>query len=128
KRKTSNRALLIPSNFSKKMNSLPSEIKKKIFEYPAIIEYNEKLTASLARFQFPNAYFQIKNEMGNKTISSIDYSIDAELKQNYESQNVLGFIKGKTKPDSFIVISAHYDHLGRMGKDVYFPGANDNAS
>ena len=23
---------------------------------------------------------------------------------------------------------AHYDHLGRMGNEVYFPGANDNAS
>jgi Zn-dependent M28 family amino/carboxypeptidase len=26
------------------------------------------------------------------------------------------------------MFSAHYDHLGRMGKDTYFPGANDNAS
>jgi Zn-dependent M28 family amino/carboxypeptidase len=37
-------------------------------------------------------------------------------------------VQGKVKPDSFIVISAHYDHLGRMGKQTYFPGANDNAS
>ncbi|MDP4204980.1 MAG: M28 family peptidase, partial [Bacteroidota bacterium] len=27
-----------------------------------------------------------------------------------------------------IVVTAHYDHLGKMGKEVYFPGANDNAS
>jgi len=26
------------------------------------------------------------------------------------------------------VLSAHYDHLGKMGEEVYFPGANDNAS
>jgi Zn-dependent M28 family amino/carboxypeptidase len=26
------------------------------------------------------------------------------------------------------VFSAHYDHLGKMGKDTYFPGASDNAS
>jgi len=25
-------------------------------------------------------------------------------------------------------VSAHYDHLGRMGSACYFPGANDNAS
>ena len=31
-------------------------------------------------------------------------------------------------PDSFIVLTGHYDHLGHMGKDTYFPGANDNAS
>lgn len=47
---------------------------------------------------------------------------------NHQSQNILGYIKGTQYPDSFIVFSAHYDHLGRMGKDVYFPGANDNAS
>ena len=32
------------------------------------------------------------------------------------------------RPDSFLVVSAHYDHLGMMGPHVYFPGANDNAS
>jgi aminopeptidase YwaD len=32
------------------------------------------------------------------------------------------------QPDSFIFITAHYDHLGGLGKDTYFPGANDNAS
>ena len=37
-------------------------------------------------------------------------------------------VKGTALPDSFIFITAHYDHLGGMGKDTYFPGANDNAS
>jgi Zn-dependent M28 family amino/carboxypeptidase len=37
-------------------------------------------------------------------------------------------VKGTAKPDSLILITAHYDHLGGMGSDTYFPGANDNAS
>jgi Zn-dependent M28 family amino/carboxypeptidase len=41
---------------------------------------------------------------------------------------VIGYIKGSQYPDSFIVFSAHYDHLGMMGKWALFPGANDNAS
>ncbi|MCX6294627.1 MAG: M20/M25/M40 family metallo-hydrolase, partial [Bacteroidetes bacterium] len=28
----------------------------------------------------------------------------------------------------FIVYTAHYDHLGQMGEEIFFPGANDNAS
>ena len=44
------------------------------------------------------------------------------------TRNVAGYIKGSTCPDSFIFITAHYDHLGLMGKGTYFPGANDNAS
>lgn len=33
-----------------------------------------------------------------------------------------------TLKDSFIVFTSHYDHLGMMGKEAMFPGANDNAS
>ncbi|MDP1725416.1 MAG: M28 family peptidase [Bacteroidota bacterium] len=44
------------------------------------------------------------------------------------TQNVLAYVKGKQQADSFIVITAHYDHLGMLGKDAIFPGANDNAS
>jgi len=56
-------------------------------------------------------------------------SIKAKNKfiQAYETQNVIGFVKGKKYPDQFIILSAHYDHLGMMGKTMY-PGANDNGS
>lgn len=41
--------------------------------------------------------------------------------------NLVGQIRGTVDPDSVIVVSAHYDHLGlRRGK--LFPGADDNAS
>ncbi len=43
------------------------------------------------------------------------------------SENVLGFIYGTEKPEEVIVISAHYDHLGVKG-DQIFRGADDNAS
>ncbi len=43
------------------------------------------------------------------------------------SHNVLGYIPGTRVPDSLLVLTAHYDHLGRMGKAI-FPGANDNAA
>ncbi|MBA3706953.1 MAG: M28 family peptidase, partial [Bacteroidetes bacterium] len=58
----------------------------------------------------------------------IKLNIESKFIPKYESQNVIGYIPGSTYPDSFIVYSAHYDHLGQMGKNVYFPGANDNAS
>ena len=58
---------------------------------------------------------------------TLKFNIENELIENYSSQNVIGCIRGSAQPDSFIVITAHYDHLGRMGK-AYFPGANDNAS
>ena len=54
------------------------------------------------------------------------------------SQNIIGFIKAKSKSDSTIIIGAHYDHLdscSNLSKEI-FPlkrclvhnGADDNAS
>ncbi len=56
----------------------------------------------------------------------VQIDIDSKYYPSYETQNIIGYIKGKS--DTSIVLSAHYDHLGTMGKDVYFPGANDNGS
>jgi len=42
-------------------------------------------------------------------------------------QNVMGFIEGTDLKDEIVVVSAHYDHLGKRGSDVY-NGADDNGS
>lgn len=60
--------------------------------------------------------------------ATVSFNIEQEFVKDYESQNVCGMTKGSVRPDSFVFFTAHYDHLGRMGKDVYIPGANDNAS
>ena len=41
--------------------------------------------------------------------------------------NLLGLVRGTVHPDRYIVVSAHYDHLG-MRDGVIFHGADDNAS
>lgn len=44
-----------------------------------------------------------------------------------DSENVVAFIKGSTYPNQYVVISAHYDHLGKKyGRE--YPGADDDAS
>ncbi|WP_036601250.1 M20/M25/M40 family metallo-hydrolase [Olivibacter sitiensis] len=45
--------------------------------------------------------------------------------------NVVGVLPGKSKPNEFIVFSAHYDHLGivkPVGQDSIANGADDDAS
>ncbi len=59
---------------------------------------------------------------------NISIRIESRFYPQYTSQNVIGMVRGTEQPDSFLVFTAHYDHLGQMGSDVYFPGANDNAS
>ena len=53
--------------------------------------------------------------------------IQNNLFNSKEGSNIIGFVKGTLFPDSFIVISAHYDHLGQKGSKIY-NGADDNAS
>lgn len=43
------------------------------------------------------------------------------------SENVLGYLKGTDKKDEVVIITAHYDHLGTDGKEIW-NGADDDGS
>mgnify|MGYP002522167411 CR=1 FL=1 len=60
-------------------------------------------------------------------VKSIRVSIDNEFLKDFELFNVIAKVEGR-RHDSCFVFTAHYDHLGNLGKDVFYPGANDNAS
>jgi Zn-dependent M28 family amino/carboxypeptidase len=61
------------------------------------------------------------------------YLIRIKQKINYRRlRNIVGMIPGRSRPDEYVIFSAHYDHLG-IGKpdaagDSVFNGANDDAS
>ena len=61
---------------------------------------------------------------GSKTIT---VDIDNEFLKDYRCFNVIASVEGASH-DSCYVFTAHYDHLGNLGRRVYYPGANDNAS
>ncbi len=48
-------------------------------------------------------------------------------KTEYAGANLIGYLPGTQDPNRFLVISAHYDHLGVRNGRLY-PGADDNAS
>ena len=47
--------------------------------------------------------------------------------KTFNGVNVLGLIEGTRVPDRYIVVTAHYDHVGSSGGQIY-NGADDNAS
>ncbi|MCF8302819.1 MAG: M28 family peptidase [Bacteroidales bacterium] len=55
-------------------------------------------------------------------------NVKTRFNKNFPVKNVVGYVPGKKYWSNFVVITAHYDHLGRMGNSIYFPGANDNGS
>ncbi|RZL49400.1 MAG: M28 family peptidase [Pedobacter sp.] len=93
-----------------------------------VVTLEEKLTWSVS--QKVNDYTQIfvKKSSLSEIPKHIDVTIENTFIPDFRAANICGIVKGTTKPDSVILITAHYDHLGGMGNDTYFPGANDNGS
>lgn len=95
-----------------------------------------KLTASLASEQASQMRLEVLESVWRSvpstavgpTVALVEARVEATLQHQYPTQNIVGFVPGRLQPDSFLVVTAHYDHLGRMGARTYFPGANDNAS
>jgi hypothetical protein len=86
-----------------------------------------KLTWSISGNQIPHPVITLNTAIVLNENSVINLDIESRLGK-YTTANIIGYLAGTALPDSFLVITAHYDHLGKMGKDTYFPGANDNAS
>jgi hypothetical protein len=64
-----------------------------------------------------------KNEM---TPLSLSLKVEVE-KTKVSTENVLGLIEGTDKKDEIVILTAHYDHIGKEGDKIYF-GADDDGS
>lgn len=74
------------------------------------------------------AVIDILEDKFPEEVREISINFKSKFYSKFPTQNVISYIKGTKYPDSFIVIGAHYDHMGKMGQKVVFPGGNDNLS
>ena len=100
---------------------------KKTFGAKGIVLAKKKLTWAVSSHVADLLVVEILQSRISVKASTINLNIENKLQEDYQSRNVIGY-KDNGHPDSVIVFTAHYDHLGRMGRTTYFPGANDNAS
>jgi hypothetical protein len=92
----------------------------------AVIIVKEKLTMGFAREVAPVPILEVLDSALTKKAKRATLQVSSGM-ERIRSQNVIGMIPGKEVPDSFLVVTAHYDHLGKL-EHAIFPGANDNAS
>lgn len=123
-----NKFIVLEIKNSEEENDITKALKHNNVNAAGIIFIESKLTQHLSYVSKNYPILHLKKGVLTNASKSISVKIDQELKSDYKSQNVIGLVKGTEYPDSFIVLSAHYDHLGKMGDEIYFPGANDNAS
>jgi Zn-dependent M28 family amino/carboxypeptidase len=93
-----------------------------------VIEKVDKLTWGVATVQDDYTVFQVLKSSLPEEPKHYGANLDARRVKDFMSENIIGMVPGTEKPDSFLVVSAHYDHLGKLGKEAIFCGANDNAS
>ena len=138
------RVLLLRAADAARLAQFPA-LRERLNTAAAWITVVPKLTASLAAEQAPQPRVEVlaskvplwldkaifgdtaTNAPKGRTVWAT-VRVGAQLLRGYPTQNLAAVVRGTARPDSFLVVSAHYDHLGMMGPHVYFPGANDNAS
>jgi len=95
-------------------------------EIPVVLLTTQKFIWSVSPSQLNYPIIEVRpSALKNNTLQ---LDIEALWKAKHATNNVLAYLPAKKKTSKTIVFTAHYDHLGRLGTDVYFPGANDNAS
>ncbi|MCB0696624.1 MAG: M28 family peptidase [Chitinophagaceae bacterium] len=112
-------------------NHLKLGIRKFATELPEglfIVPKHGKLTWTANTNQVPGTIIYIEDTVLPAKPKKVLVDVDAKYIKEFNAKNVMGYVKGTEVADSFIVFTAHFDHLGRMGKTALFPGASDNAS
>ncbi len=98
-----------------------------------VITASEKLANALLA---PNkkSVDKILNKLKSAKVAQKALKLKSTLKVNIEfisqdvsSENVLAFVPGSEKPEEYIFITAHYDHIGASNGEVY-NGADDDGS
>lgn len=86
------------------------------------------ISAKMARAIMGSDFDQIKSGTAEPKTYYPNIWISLQKQTNMlQSTDVLGFLEGSDLKDQLLVISAHYDHLGKKDSVIYF-GADDDGS
>ncbi len=95
---------------------------------PVLLRLKRKLTFSVATGSVAGCEVELLNKNQYKEFKTLELNIESKVLTKYINKNICAYIPGTVSNDTAIYLTAHYDHLGGLGKKTYFPGANDNAS
>ena len=119
--------LLKLDSMCKYMHKIPQLIGSELPRALYFIPTHGKMNYEVSTHKIDADVIFIQDSALPKIINKASVFIESNFISAYKNKNIMAILPGKIK-DSFIVITAHYDHLGMMGKDALFPGASDNAS
>lgn len=103
-----------------------SIVNSNILNAKIIITYRKSFVWSVERSQKKFVSIVLKDSLRNLIFSKLSIKVCSKMLKNYKTNNLIAKINGSS--DTVVLLTAHYDHLGYFGEEIYFPGANDNAS
>jgi hypothetical protein len=89
-----------------------------------ILRVSEEIGKALLHEDFEAAKEQSLTTKTYNTELTVGFQKDLIV---IEASNILGIIEGSDKKDEWVIISAHYDHIGVINGKVH-PGADDDGS
>lgn len=97
-------------------------------QFPPAYMINDKTAERMLGANWPAMKESLKNEKPEPKAFKAEIAVSIEKQiQALSANNVLGILEGTDKKDEYLVITAHYDHLGKRGDVIYY-GANDDGS
>ncbi|MDP9041825.1 MAG: M28 family peptidase [Bacteroidota bacterium] len=118
---------IIQEDFPHKALADPGKMYRKYF-LPAIRPNSFYISDRMGRALMGKDYDQaIAGSIKTKTYSAEIWQSLIKETRFLQSTDVLGYLEGSDLRDQLLVISAHYDHLGRKDSVIYF-GADDDGS
>ncbi len=93
-----------------------------------VLTLQQKLTWSVATKMEDYTEILVSKDAIAQKPNNFKINIENQFIPQFKASNIYALVKGTKRPDSILVLTAHYDHLGGMGNKTYFQGANDNAS
>ena len=116
-------------------SKLKMKLKNDPFKYGIpVLSIDDELADSLLKAgglkKGLNKTFKKINKKGKPNSRELNFKcniISNMINNDMTSENVLGFVEGSDLKDEILIVTAHYDHLGKVG-DVIFYGADDDGS
>ncbi len=123
--------IVVSKNFQK-TNRQPAQRKGNMYmkkqnteNVVSVISVSYQAAASILTRPLNN-YSDLKNIVPGNYATNIKLTID-KTTNNLESSNVIALLEGTDKKDEYIILTGHYDHLGKRDSVIYY-GADDDGS
>ncbi len=123
--------LLVSANFPRRGSSALGNMYVDLYKdsyLPNTYSISEKMAEAI----MGDDWKILKEKSRKEKVNAKTYPVKTMLELNktviyLQSSNVMGYIEGADKKDEWLIITAHYDHLGKRDTVIYY-GADDDGS